>query len=315
MNDTVFFSICIPAYKRINFLKRLMDSIAEQTFTDFEVIVTDDSPNAHVAELCDSYSRKFQLRYFKNQPALGTPENWNEAIRHAKGEWIKLMHDDDWFANDTSLEEFAEVVREHPGEKFFFSAYRNVFENTGKTQEVFVSILARGRTQRNPSILIGRNIIGPPSVTVHKNDQEFWYDKSLKWVVDIDFYIRYMEKHKAIYIPDVLVNVGMHAQQVTAASFRKADVEIPENFYLLNKLKPSSLKNMLVYDAWWRLMRNLHVVQVTQIHAAGYSGEIPKAIQSMIKWQSKIPSAVLRLGIISKFFMMLNYIRNLSRMD
>ena len=292
-----------------------MDSIAEQTFTDFEVIVTDDSPSGEVAELCKSYTQIFPLRYIRNQAALGTPENWNEAIRQAKGKWIKLMHDDDWFASENSLAEFADAIEEHPNERFFFSAYTNVFEVSAKRQEVFVSILARGRMQRNPYILFAQNIIGPPSVTVHRNDHEFWYDKAIKWVVDIDFYIRYLEKYSAIYIPDVLVNVGMHAEQVTVSSFRQAEVEIPENFYLLNRIGSSRLKNIMVYDAWWRLMRNLHIRDAQQIPSAGYKGIIPKSILSMIKWQRNVPSPVLRVGIFSKFFMLLNYIRNLSRLD
>jgi len=292
-----------------------MDSIAEQTFTDFEVIVTDDSPSGEVAELCKSYSPIFPLRYIRNTAALGTPENWNEAIRKAKGKWIKLMHDDDWFASENSLAEFADAIEDHPNERFFFSAYTNVFEVSGKMQEVFVSILARGRMQRNPYILFARNIIGPPSVIVHRNDHEFWYDKAIKWVVDIDFYIRYLGKYNAIYIPDVLVNVGMHAEQVTVSSFRQAEVEIPENFYLLNRISSSSLKNIMVYDAWWRLMRNLHIRDAQQIRSTGYQGEIPKSILSMLKWQRNVPSPVLRVGIISKFVMLLNYIRNLSRLD
>jgi len=98
-----FISICIPTYKRIQYLKRLLNSIAIQNFKDFEVIITDDSPSGDVNDLCDRYKNKIQINYYKNPAPLGTPENWNESIRHAKGEWIKLMHDDDWFANEDSL--------------------------------------------------------------------------------------------------------------------------------------------------------------------------------------------------------------------
>ena len=40
----IFISICIPAYKRSDFVKRLLNSIAIQTFKNFEVIVSDDTP-------------------------------------------------------------------------------------------------------------------------------------------------------------------------------------------------------------------------------------------------------------------------------
>ena len=117
-----FISICIPVYKRVRYLRRLMDSIAEQDFRDFEVVVTDDSPNEEVGELCRSYAEKFSLKYHRNNFPLGTPENWNEAIRQAGGAWIKLMHDDDWFSAATSLQEFKNAIEANPEAGFIFSA-------------------------------------------------------------------------------------------------------------------------------------------------------------------------------------------------
>jgi len=309
-----FISICIPAFKRIDFLKRLLDSIESQSFRDFEVIVTDDSPSVEVANLCKEYEKKFTLHYHNNSNSLGTPENWNEAIRRAKGEWVKLMHDDDWFADEDSLQEYADTIADHPSGVFFFCAYRNVFDKSGKTKEVFVSSLARASLQKNPAILFASNLIGPPSVVVHKNNGEFWYDRSMKWVVDIDFYIRYLGKYRPIYIPDILVNVGMHDEQVTTSSFRVAEVEIPENFYLLNKVSPAKLKNIAVYDAWWRLMRNLGIRDLQQLRKAGYNGEVPQSIQSMILWQKKLSPSLLRIGLFSKLWMLSNYIRNFRRL-
>src|ERR1700709_1959716 len=101
-----FISICIPAYKNAPFMQRLLDSIAMQSFTDFEVVVTDDSPGTEVQEVCRQYENKFPLLYQKNPTALGTPENWNEGISKASGQWIKLMHHDDWFASSNSLQQF-----------------------------------------------------------------------------------------------------------------------------------------------------------------------------------------------------------------
>src|SRR5947208_1047223 len=105
MPGNASISICIPTYQRIDFLKRLLNSISNQTFKDFEVIVTDDSPGDEVAKLCQQYPQ-LNLQYFKNDPALGTPANWNRAVSKANGEWIKLIHDDDWFATENALELF-----------------------------------------------------------------------------------------------------------------------------------------------------------------------------------------------------------------
>ena len=68
-----FFSICIPAYKNIAYLKRLLKSINEQTFTDFEVIITDDSSDSSVENLLQQLKFAHKVNYHKNIPALGMP--------------------------------------------------------------------------------------------------------------------------------------------------------------------------------------------------------------------------------------------------
>src|SRR5438128_12549487 len=91
-------SICIPAYKRTVELKRLFNSIVIQTFKDFEIVITDDSPEESVAILCNEYRSKLPIAYYKNKIRLGSPANFNQSIAKATGEWIKMMNDDDWFA-------------------------------------------------------------------------------------------------------------------------------------------------------------------------------------------------------------------------
>ena len=313
MVKPVSISICIPAYKRVHFLQRLLDSIAIQTFRDFEVILTDDSPGTEVSNLVKQYVHRFPIIYHKNPAALGTPENWNEGVRRASGAWIKLMHDDDWFSGPTSLQQFADATQQHPGVDFFFSAYNNVFEGTGRTQIVLANLLRRRQLQRNPVTLFSKNIIGPPSVTLYRHDKGFVYDKNTKWVVDIDFYIRFLQRHKFVYLERPLVNVGINQEQVTQQSFRRPEVEIPENFYLLEKTGTKHFSNILVYDAWWRLMRNLNVRRLQQVSEAGYNGEVPPQVRSIISMQQKIPRALLKMGVLSKMFMLAAYLFNRKR--
>lgn len=309
MSGSVLISICIPAYKRVDFLKRLLDSIEIQTFKSFEVIVTDDSPDENVQLLCAGFKQKIPLYYQRNPSPLGTPENWNEAIRLSKGGWIKLMHDDDWFADEFSLQFFADSITAHPGHHFFFSAYRNLYED-GRTEKVFASGFGLRALQSNPVTLFGKNIIGPPSVTLTRNDKEFYYDKVVKWVVDIDFYIMYLQKVRPVYLNKVLINVGLGSHQVTRDCARQRPIEIPENFYLLNKVGLFHLKNILVYDAWWRLMRNLEITSERDIRDSGYQGAIPFLITSMIRWQQHFPAMILKIGFFSKAIMCLHYLLN-----
>jgi hypothetical protein len=136
------------------------------------------------------------------------------------------------------------------------------------------------------------------------------YDPAVKWVVDIDFYIRCMALTRPVPIGRILVNVGLGKAQVTQDCFRQRVVEIPENFYLLQKVGYRQLRNVYVYDAWWRLMRNLEIRRREDITGSGYSGPIPGVILSMVRWQRILPLRWWKLGMLSKTGMFLHYLFN-----
>jgi glycosyltransferase involved in cell wall biosynthesis len=308
MADQKLFSLCIPAYKHPEFLKRLLDSIAKQRFRDFDVVVTDDSPDEEVGKLCSQYAGSFELSYHRNRLPLGAPENWNEAMRKATGKWIKLLHDDDWLADEGSLQHFANALKVNPSADFFFSAFRRIFLETGQTRDIYISFFRQRMLRSNPLTLFSTNVIGHPSVVLHRNDKKLYYDPQLKWLVDIDFYARRLSAGPFVYIPMPLVCIGMGPQQVSVDCHLQRPVEIPESFHFLNKFGVSSLQNWLVYDKWWRLLRNLEIKSESEIVESGYAGNIPLVIRSMIRWQRNLPTALLGQGVCSKGFMFLHFV-------
>ncbi len=301
-------SICIPAYKRVNYLQRLLESIAIQTFKDFEVVITDDSPDRSVSDLVENYRSLFPILYYHNQQAKGTPANWNEGISKASGEWIKLIHDDDWFATKDSLRIFADHTKHNT--TFIFSAYENHVdgEPTGEIKRLGNSW--KQRITREPMTLLAYNVIGPPSVImVHRSVKEV-YDEQMKWRVDMDFYVRLLLQNKNYsYINDVLVNVGISTTQVTNECFLNPSVELPEGFLLLQKYGSHRLQNIWVYDAWWRLLRNMHITskkQLMQYQPATW----PQVVVNMTEHLKKMPGFVLKFGPFSKIAMLLSWFVN-----
>ncbi len=301
-------SICIPAYQRVDYLKRLLNSISIQTYKSFEVIISDDSPDESVQQVLKDYS-ELNIKYYKNEKPLGTPANWNFAISKAKGEWIKLMHDDDWFSSAESLAIFANHL--NPKHKFIFSAYTNVFENIDqKNQPKFSSSIWRKKILHEPGVLLADNIIGPPSVTLIHSSIKEQYDERLKWRVDIEFYMRILQQEKSFfYINELLVNVGVSDSQVTQSCIYNPSVELPEGFILLEKHGINSLKNIWVYDAWWRLLRNMNITSEEKLQEF-VSKEWPEIILKMVEDLSRILSSILKVGFLSKSFMFASYIKN-----
>jgi glycosyltransferase involved in cell wall biosynthesis len=304
-----FVSICIPAYKRISYLERLLESIIIQTYKDFEVVITDDSNNDSVKDLLKEYENRLPIRYYKNEYSLGTPANWNCAISNAKGQWIKLMHDDDWFSTAESLAGFVEFAdKDHP---FIFSAYYTVSETSARKLHKLSEF--KNTITKEPGVLFAKNVIGPPSVTfIHKDISEN-YDERLKWRVDIEFYMRVLKQSKHYtYIDAPLINIGLNKSQVTQSAFNNPGVELPEGWLLLKEYGVKSLRNIQVYDAWWRLFRNMNIRNKAEL--LSYVNEKwPDEILAILNSERKIPAYFLKAGLMSKFFMALSYLKNRSR--
>ena len=77
-------SIAIPTHGMENkqfFMKRCLDSLWNQTFQDFEIVVTDNSDDDDIKEICDFY--RTGIRYYRN-PIKGMAQNTNEAIRKSE---------------------------------------------------------------------------------------------------------------------------------------------------------------------------------------------------------------------------------------
>ena len=309
MKDSPLISICIPAYKHVEYLQRLLDSILTQTFKDFEIIITDDSPDDSVANLVQKYTGRADIRYFKNQQVLGTPENWNEAIRKARGKWIKIMHNDDWFTSDEALQIFYRGTQEHPGDVFFFSAFQNVEEDTGRKQIIRLSYADNKVFKSNPYHLLKKVYVGNPSCTLVRKDLGIWYDKRYKFIVDFDYYIRVIQKTKMpVYIEEVLLNIGFHSGQVTGYTKYNPSVQLPENITFLNEQERDILKDVVVFDYYWRLVRNLKIDSTEKLMS--FLGEIKpnQKILFIINFEKRIPFFLLKTGLVSKLFMMIAYL-------
>lgn len=304
----VKISVCIPAYKNAEFLRRCLDALVGQSFKDFEVILSDDSPDQSVEKIATEFNERLQIVYLKNKPSLGTPANWNFAMQHARGEYIKLMHDDDWFAENDALQKFYNCLEKNPSVDFCFSAFHNVHLDSGNMEPIFCSPLLRKLLKKDRYNLFKKNFIGPPSVVFQRNNRTDWYDERLKWLVDFEGYTRFLNsKGSFVYIDECLVNIGLSVEQVTSSVQHDATIVLPESLYFLNKHGVAILKNVFVYDYYWRTLRNFSIRRKEDIKETGWNDNVPSAISAMINWQKKIPMAVLKFGPASKLLMLMSF--------
>jgi glycosyltransferase involved in cell wall biosynthesis len=299
-----FISICIPTYKRAGLFQKLLDSILIQTYRDTEILVNDNSPDDSIEAVVKAYSGKLTISYVRNEPPLSAVDNCRAVVRRAAGEWIKIMHDDDWFAAPDALRLFADAAV-YCGKDFIFCASNQVYLESGKMEEEHLTLQKKAMLEDSVLSLFYGNVIGHPSVVMHKKDASIEYDPQFNWVLDIDFYLRYIQAHNGYYyIPGKLVNIGKNELQESNKYYKNPLVEIPEYFALLAKYEPGlHLRNMYVFHLVWNMLKRFKIKNTEQVHTLGYNGRIPEKMEEIAAYQSRIPGIVIKQTNWSRYFM------------
>ena len=107
-------SIGMPVYNGDRFLKEALDSILAQTFTDFELIISDNNSTDQTAEICQAYADQDpRIHYYRSQQNLGAAWNQSRVVQLAIGEYFKWAHHDDVCAPNL-LKKCVEVLDRYP---------------------------------------------------------------------------------------------------------------------------------------------------------------------------------------------------------
>lgn len=109
------FSILLPTYKD-KFLKECIDSILQQNYKDFELIIVNDASPYDISSIVINFSDD-RIRYYVNEKNIGSlnlVDNWNKCLGYAKGEYIICMGDDDKLLPNC-LDEYAKLIEKYPG--------------------------------------------------------------------------------------------------------------------------------------------------------------------------------------------------------
>ena len=171
-----------------------MDSVREQDFADYEVVVTDNSPDRTVADLVQGYLCDPRWRYYHNDTQLGSPENWNEAVLRSSAPLVKILHHDDYFSGPASLRRFVALMEANPYSYLGFSATAVRDVATGSARRHCPSRRQVERFAVAPTLLFAGNLVGAPSATIYRRSVGLDYDKRLKWLADVDFYISVLKR-------------------------------------------------------------------------------------------------------------------------
>ncbi len=96
MVDYGLISVIIPVYNAQKYLKKCLDSVLSQTYTNYEVILVNDGSTDSSGSICDEYVSKYDSFTVIHKTNGGASTARNEGIRRATGEYIFFLDSDDW---------------------------------------------------------------------------------------------------------------------------------------------------------------------------------------------------------------------------
>lgn len=307
MNEPLV-SICIPAYKKPQYVVRVLDSVRKQDYKNVEIIISDDSPDEDTKQAIEPYRNSLRINYFHNLPALKTPRNWNNALKKASGDYLVLMHQDDWYHTTDAISTYVTTFQKS---KVDFVFCRNTAVDATRKETVLQHIPSLlSRLGKKPNHLVRAQVIGPPSNTMLRKGLDVFYDERFIWLVDVDYYVRLLKKgYTYRYLDKHLVSIGIHDDQTTAFCRANNDIIFRENIWFAGKIEPQAFHDIQIYDYFWRLLRNDNIRSLDDIKSNGVAvNEIPPVILHMLKGQRRISPRYLRKGLVSKSLMFKSYL-------
>ncbi|MGI0493454.1 glycosyltransferase family 2 protein [Alkalinema pantanalense CENA528] len=107
-------SIGLPIYNGDRYLTACLESLLQQTFTDFEIIISDNASMDTTGEICREFARRdSRIRYYRNETNVGPVPNYNRVFDLATGDYFRWMAHDDVCAPEW-LERCVTVLDSHP---------------------------------------------------------------------------------------------------------------------------------------------------------------------------------------------------------
>ncbi len=276
-------SICVPMYNGEKYLEECLESIKNQTFTDYEVIIVDDGSGDSSLEIAKRYAagdERFQVH--RNEMNLGLVGNWNRCIEIARGEWIKFLFQDDYLD-----EEYLEKSISAAGEKYslIFCRRKFVFSNvTPEVKQEYLNIdtfniskiygkygyitpeeVSQGVVKTFPGNIFGE----PTSFLIRKEIFEKYgmFEKDLFQLCDYEFWIRVATHEGVYFLPEDLVFFRVHDAS-TSAKNRKTNKMVLDQLILLHSVvfsqvfkKLRSVTGVSVFSAffWNQLNRRIAI--------------------------------------------------------
>lgn len=251
-------SVIIPTYNRAQFIAEAIQSVLDQTFTNFEIIVVDDGSTDNTRDVVGGFKdHRIKYIYQENQWAAIARNN---GIKASEGEYLTFLDSDD-ILMENALLKGTQVLDEHP-EVAFSYGQDYIMDEKGKLLSLDNkghrhSWVRDGKEQIREFLINGHHI-GVCATMVRRScllEVGLWDPTYRHGSVDFDFLVRLAKRYAVAYISEPLGKVRIHPESITRtrelSEYADAQSRIfesifndPEIGHLFSNLRPMAYSRL-----------------------------------------------------------------------
>jgi len=285
-----FFSIIIPTYNRAGFIAKAIQSLLNQTFSDFELIIIDDASTDETADIVASFT-DVRIKYIKNEQNLERCKSRNKGIAISQGLYIGFLDSDDYHLPQ-HLEILHQEIQERnkPEALFFTNAW-----NSNDGIKLYERDCPKLLIEDSVYDYIARYTFNPQRMCIHRNIlKQFQFDPEVYVCEDLDLAARIATKYPIIQIAKRTTVYVYHLDSFTGGDSRKSfkELENYERIFLKPELhkrfSPSSIRRLKsmcyfhisLYYETHRQVWNMYkaILKSLLLFPKGYNGKTNKIL-------------------------------------
>ena len=216
-------SVCVPTHNMDRYLAVALESVLAQQGPEFELVVCDDASSDTTPSICARYAGP-RVRYRRFEQRGGQAGNFNRCLREARGEFLTILHADDYLLPGFLADRVARL-RAHPDAGFVFGAVRVVDAEGGEVSVDRHWPEDRKLASRDAVLaLLEACVVCPPSVMLRRSaaDAAGPFRGDLTWGHDWEWAIRLAGTGSVLYHAQPLAAYRVHEASGTAELLRTA---------------------------------------------------------------------------------------------
>tara|TARA_A100001011_G_C14289605_1_gene835522 strand:+ start:749 stop:1615 length:867 start_codon:yes stop_codon:yes gene_type:complete len=253
LKENPLVSVLINCFNEQKYIKKSIQSIIDQTYKNWELIIWDDKSSDNTLKIVKSFQDK-RIKIFTNDKHLGLGPSRIKAQEKISGEFVAILDADD-FSEKDRLERQIKIFKMNKNVSIVCSWVKLIDEND--------RVIGKNTFTDNyfnlKETLSYKNIIPHPSV-MYKTDsakRSGWYNDSLEYAQDYDLSIKLLHKEEGHVIKDFLTSVRIRKNSMTLSKNLR-ELRIKEVIIILKKIRRMynlkrkishlNLRNIKIYE-------------------------------------------------------------------